>query len=225
MSYSELTNAIGHCIGYGQMDAEYYFFGLEEKSQTESVDYSNLYLEHHDIAKGFYAIPNDKFTEEPNDNNNTSRLYNIYLRLYNELTKNNIDIREFLSDKTPILIGNLEPFSKDKNASNYTNEEQEWLNENMQRRRNFLLKFLIDKSMQNKKVFMFGKRDERKKMFEEFVKSSNLDMQFDLPIRFVSSPTYYYVKSSNGNLFLLNHPSRPINLSKANLDEIVKSFR
>jgi hypothetical protein len=224
--YTELTNAIGHCIGYGQEDAEFYFFGLEEKSQDindANPNYDKYYTEYFEKSKGFYAIPNRKFSQSKISGGS---IYNTYLYFYNELTNNRItEIKDFLNDKTPILIGNIWPFSKNKNSDKYTDEQQNWLSDNETKRNNFILNFLLEKSQQNKKIFIFGKRDDRKKMFENHVKSSNLNIKFNYYKFDKSSPKYYFVESSNQSLFLLNHPSSSwgrVNLSRPNLDELSK---
>lgn len=199
MSYSELTNAIGHCIGYGHMDAEYYFFGLEEKSQVGNVDYSSLYLEHYAMVKGFYAIPNDKFPDESKIIKGNS-IYYTYLDLYNRLTKSSIDMLEFLSDKTPILIGNIKPFSKNNSSDVYLDDQKAWVKNNGKLRKSFIYNLLAEESKE-KKVFIFGGQTEIRRSFEV------LKLEFE-EIKFKRDEAKLFLVGKNQKLYLLKHPSK-----------------
>jgi len=189
------VNAIGHCIGYGNLNFKYAFFGLEEKEvqKTNNTKRNLAYIKKFEELNEYYVLSNEEIYAEcpecqDDDEKVPARIFDAYKFIYEKLSDDIIGIGEFGTESKSILIGNLFPFAKPESNSDYQAKEAEWL----------------EKNEAKKYVFCFGNLEQYLKKFCEYGEVCfGKERQFEATTH--NSNIYY--KLPNHNLYLLRHPS------------------
>jgi hypothetical protein len=212
MDKKNIIDAVGHCIGYGPIDAKYCFFGLEEKGKFNFNDTNRIsaYLKKYKNEKNkYYSISNEEIYSSCIEcksidqvESKKSKIYPAYLKIYKGLANGDIITPELLgSSRIPILLGNLFPFGKERNYDSYAEDENRWIEINQELRTEMILKFLIDRSKVGY-VFCFGSMQDYLDYFCKYIDFGD-SKSFNSQAH--SSQIYY--KANDVNLYLLRHPS------------------
>jgi len=222
----DTINAIGHCIGYGDINAKYNFFALEEKEgkKPNNAKRNLAYVKKFTDLKTYYVLSNEEIYAQcpecrKEDEDALPRIYPTYKFIYEKLSNNNINIEELGTVDKTILIGNLSPFAKPETNSNYQKNEIVWLKNNEEGRSEFIIKLLLEKAKNNNFVFCFRREDYYKNL-KKFLNMELDDMWFSNSSK--DSPDYYKMK--NYHLYLLKHPSRG-HLKPNQVEELITSIK
>ncbi len=218
---------LNNFIGYGNPEAKYWFIGIEEHSPDKNrkgIDWE-LESKRFDIYKQNYQYKpfslsnkdfkflNEKITYTPT--------YEGIKKIYNQINSSNkIETDEIGNYGINLFIANLYPLGRSTTRDKYNefvkrylydDSFEKWFEDNWEKRKDILKKFLINKlfkdSKKEKYIFCLGISSWNE--FEELFKSSLNEPTFKFDtIKNSKNDNYYgYYKANNYNIYCLYHPA------------------
>lgn len=209
----ENLDVLGKFLGYGKIDTNYFFFGIDEKKTSDDdTKRMKIYKNKYNQAKEEYFTLASKDFQEFYRNKNSelekdkgyakkSSLYNVYKKIYNTLAKQNV-IENFDLWDNNILMGNISPIARKGTNESYSITEQKWCSENLEKREKYIIKYLSN--IPNEKyVFCFGRTKYLKDKWENITSIKFKTCTFNN----LSKGNETYFEAENKNIYLLYHPS------------------